>query len=76
MSRFSLCKISLNDVFFNLYFYHKRVYVDKQITNVMWKSVMKLFMIYKAFQPNMENVLMMKQEKFIRHVFVSECEVK
>lgn len=37
---------------------------------------MKLFMIYKAFQPNMENVLMMKQEKFIRHVFVSECEVK
>jgi hypothetical protein len=33
--------------------------------------VMILFMIYKVFQQNMANVLMIKQEKFIHLVFVS-----
>lgn len=42
--------------------------------SVMLKYAMKLFMIYKAFQRNMENASMMRRGKSIRLVFVSECQ--
>jgi hypothetical protein len=40
----------------------------------MKKSVLKLFMLYKQFHVIMENVLTIKPENFIHHVFVSQLK--
>ena len=44
--------------------------------SVMLKYVMKLFMIYRAFQRNMENASMMTRGKYIRRVFVSQSRLE